>query len=133
MRATEKRFEAVCIDAGYCNVYDEEKDCYYCPMGNRLAYGGKNNAKKAAYYENESKTLCEQCPPYSQCTKSKTGRRITRYLNENLRNRLKRQYDQFQDLYAQRKQRAELPFGHIKRNLEYGSFLLREIKKIRVR
>lgn len=43
------------------------------------------------------------------------------------------QYDQSRDLYAHRKQRAEVSFGQIKRNLEYGSFLLRGAKKFKVR
>jgi len=111
-------------------VYDETSNCYYCPMGNKLPYGGVNNSKKAVYYEIESKTLCLQCRHFGQCTESKEGRRITRYRNEDIRQRFERQYERSQDLYALRKKRVELPFGHIKRNLEYGSFLLRGIKKV---
>jgi transposase len=111
-------------------VYDEQSDCYYCPIGNKLPYGGVNNSKQASYYEIESKQLCLECIHFGKCTKSKYGRRITRYANEKLRQRFEMQYEQSQDIYARRKQRVELPFGHMKRNLEYGSFLLRGLHKV---
>ncbi len=33
--------------------------------------------------------------------------------------------DEGQEVYKKRKEKVELPFGHIKRNLNVGSFLLR--------
>jgi len=111
-------------------IYDEQTDCYTCPAGHRLPFGGVNNSKKATYYQIESKTLCLECDHYGQCTKAKYGRRITRYNNEKLRQRFEEQYEQSGDIYAQRKQRVELPFGHMKRNLGYGAFLLRGIEKV---
>jgi hypothetical protein len=47
-------------------------------------------------------------------------------LKEDLRQRLESQYQQpsNQQIYKLRKQKLELPFGHIKWNLKAGSFLL---------
>jgi len=111
-------------------VYDEQDDCYYCPTGHRLVYYSADTVKKAAYYQIESAQLCAQCEHFGQCTKSSKGRKVTRYDNEALRQRFERQYDQSVDIYRLRKQKVELPFGHMKRNLGYDTFLLRGLKKV---
>ena len=36
-----------------------------------------------------------------------------------------------QEIYSHRKERAELPFGHMKRNLAAGQFLLRGKEKVK--
>jgi hypothetical protein len=66
-------------------------------------------------------------------TKSKKGRTIDRLLNGEVRQKLEAQYEgpQSQKIYKLRKQKVELPFGHIKRNLKVDSFLLRGLKGVR--
>ena len=66
------------------------------------------------------------------CTKSKDGRRISRFLNEDLRKRFEVQYrePESQEIYKLRKQRVEIPFGHIKRNLKADAFLLRGLEGV---
>ncbi|MDO9554957.1 MAG: transposase, partial [Atribacterota bacterium] len=63
----------------------------------------------------------------------KTGRMVTRLLNEEVRQRLEAQYEEprSQEIYKLRKEKVELPFGHIKRNLKVDSFLLRGRKGVR--
>jgi len=48
-------------------------------------------------------------------------------LHEELKEKLEVQYEQpqCQEIYKLRKQKAELPFGHIKHNLKVSGFLLR--------
>ena len=48
-------------------------------------------------------------------------------MKEELRQRLEAQYErpESQAVYKLRMQKVELPFGHIKRNLKFDSFLLR--------
>jgi len=72
-------------------------------------------------------SICHQCRNFGICTKAKKGRKVIRLLNEETRQRLEAQYEQpeSQDIYKFRKQKAEIPFGHIKRNLSVNSFLLR--------
>jgi len=57
---------------------------------------------------------------------------VTRLLKEEVRQRLEAQYEepQSQEIYKLRKQKVELPFGHIKRNLKVDSFLLRGLKGV---
>ena len=73
------------------------------------------------------KAICKQCPHFGVCTKSKQGRTIARLINEEVRQKLEAQYEQSESqvIYKLRKEKAELPFGHIKRNLKVDTFLLR--------
>jgi len=54
-------------------------------------------------------------------------------LKVELQQRLEGQYAQpeAQAIYALRKQKAELPFGHIKRNLKVDGFLLRGLAGVK--
>jgi len=54
-------------------------------------------------------------------------------LKEELREKLEKLYNlpSSQKIYALRKQKVELPFGHIKRNLKISHFLLRGLGGVR--
>jgi transposase len=112
-------------------TYDSKNDCYICPPGHKLTLSSTN--KKNKTYKISDKKICLACPHYGICTRSKTGRTIARLLNEEVRQRLEAQYEepQSQEIYKLRKQKTELPFGHIKRNLKVDSFLLRGLKGVR--
>lgn len=112
-------------------TYDSKNDYYIYPKGHKLIFY-RLNEKNKAYMISDKKT-CFSCPHYGTCTKSKTGRMVTRLLNEEVRQRLEAQYEEprSQEIYKLRKQKVELPFGHIKRNLKVDSFLLRGLKGVR--
>jgi len=107
--------------------YDSKKDHYICPEGHCLTYRRIDNYKQHKVYMILRKTICKQCPHFGVCTKSQQGRKITRLINEEVRQKLEAQYEQpeSQAIYKLRKEKAELPFGHIKRNLKVDAFLLR--------
>jgi len=106
-------------------VYDKEKDLYTCPEGNILTYRG-TNAKGARVYA-IVKNACKHCVHFGVCTKIKVGRVIQRFKDEELKEKFEALYKQpdCQEIYKLRKSKVELPFGHIKRNLKFDSFLLR--------
>ena len=54
-------------------------------------------------------------------------------IKEDLKEKLEAQYEQpqSQKVYNLRKQKVELPFGHIKRNLNSGYFLLRGLDGVK--
>ena len=56
------------------------------------------------------------------CTTNKNGRTIKRLVNEKLKEKFEQLYksDEGQEIYKKRKEKVELPFGHIKRNLNVG-------------
>lgn len=107
--------------------YDSEKDCYICPENHSLPYRRTNKREQNKVYMISEKTICKQCPHWGVCTKSQQGRQVTRLINEEVRQRLEAQYEEAesQAIYKLRQQKAELPFGHIKRNLKVDAFLLR--------
>jgi hypothetical protein len=107
--------------------YDGQKDSYRCPEAHVLTYSYTNNYEGHKVYMMREKALCKQCPHFGVCTTSKQGRTIARLINEEVRQKLEAQYEQpeSQAIYKLRKEKAELPFGHIKRNLKVDAFLLR--------
>ena len=58
---------------------------------------------------------------------------MTRLLKEELVQKLEAQYEQpeSQEVYKLRKQKAELPFGHIKHNLKVSGFYLRVLDGVK--
>lgn len=107
--------------------YDSENDRYVCPEGNLLKYVRTDNQEKTKMYIMSNSHICKQCRHFGNCTKSEKGRQINRLIDEETRQRLEAQYQEpeSQAIYKLRMQKAELPFGHIKRNLGVSTFLLR--------
>ena len=107
--------------------YDENNDCYICPEGNQLKYSYFCRDKNNRIYHISKKSLCLACKHFGICTTSKDGRRIKRLANEDVKIKLEKQYktEENQAIYKLRKQKVELPFGHIKRNLGVSAFLLK--------
>ena len=112
--------------------YDASRDCYICPEGQELSYSGINKTNKTKVYRPADKMICRQCRHFGKCTKSLNGRQINRLINEELRQRLEAQYERPESkaIYRKRKEKVELPFGHIKRNLKLDAFLLRGRKGV---
>ena len=104
-------------------------DYYLCPKGHKLTPYRLNKKNNKVYKISDKKT-CLTCPHYGICTKSPTGRTISRLLKEEVRQKLEAQYEEpsSQEIYKLRKQKVELPFAHIKHNLKFDSFLLRGLK-----
>ena len=105
--------------------YDREKDVYICPEGQELVRRSRKENEIA--YRIRSRKTCLRCRYYGICTTSKRGREVDRLKNEDVKERLEEQYRESasQAVYRKRKEKAELPFGHIKRNLGVQAFLLR--------
>ncbi len=74
------------------------------------------------------------CRHFGICTKDKySGRGVNRLLNEDLRRKFEAKCNDVasREIYKLRKQKVELPFGHIKRNLKVGGFLLRGLEGVK--
>jgi len=112
--------------------YDDARDSYICPTGQILKYRRTNLGNEEKEYRPNA-GVCQSCPNFGVCTKSSRGRQVTRILKEEVRQKLERQYEQpdSQAIYALRKQKVELPFGHMKHNLKVGGFLLRGLPGVK--
>jgi hypothetical protein len=106
--------------------YDERNDCYICPEGHTLKYRRTEEEKGRKIYRIKH-SICLNCRHFGICTKSRIGRKVTKMVKEEVRDKLESIYKQpdSQQIYALRKQKVELPFGHIKHNLKMNGFLLR--------
>ena len=100
--------------------YDETNDCYICPENKILLYSTTNRDGYRIYQS--KKSLCENCPSLSKCTRSKNKVKvITRhiwkeYIDYCERYRLSKAG---KAAYKQRKETIERQFGSAK---EYHSF-----------
>jgi len=129
--------------------YDEPNDRYICPQGHPLNYTYLDKHRNHKVYQITDKSLCLNCPHFAQtgkrllgpcpdghpsgCTKAKYGRRIRRLVDEDLKLKLEHQFNQesSQAIYQLRKEKAEHPFGHMKRNLGVAAFLLRGLEGVK--
>lgn len=113
--------------------YDAENNQYICPQGNKLRYSHYSKKKGHYLYRMENASLCSECPHFRVCTEAKRGRAIIRLREEELREKLEARYasEEGQTIYKKRKEKVELPFGHIKRNLSCGAFLVRGLSAVK--
>jgi len=111
--------------------YNCIRDCFICPAGKILDYRHTEKNKRKIYRMKRS--VCRACPHCKVCTTNRSGRKVTRLIKEDFRQKLERQYEQpdSQQIYNLRKQKVELFFGHIKHNLKVGGFLLRGLDGVK--
>lgn len=112
-------------------IYDRQADEYICPEGKRLKYQGVDQRKQSKKYQASAQD-CRNCQHFGACTSSQSGRTINRLFQEDFRQQLEDIYDssEGQQIYQLRKEKVEHPFGHFKRNLAAGQFMLRGKAKV---
>lgn len=112
--------------------YDEKNNRYICPEGKVLRFSHYSKKKGHYLYRIEGPSNCINCKQYGKCTNNKRGRAVIRLKSERLKEELETLYlsERGQAVYRKRKEKVELPFGHIKRNLKVDAFLLRGLKGV---
>ena len=80
-------------------------------------------------YTIQKKAYCLNCVNYGKCTKSKSGRKLERLAEEELKRRMEQSYvlPENKAIYKRRQAKIELVFGHFKKNLGMNCFLLRGV------
>ncbi len=119
--------------------YNQEQDCYICPMGQKMSYIGDSKRKTSTGFEQTSKRYqaknCATCPLNGVCHKSQGNRIIE--VNENLRRHKAKAYQLLNSEKGveKRKQRChdvEPVFGNIKQNHGFRRFMLRGKEKVAI-
>lgn len=112
-------------------LYDEERDCYRCPMGQELIKIASVTVNGRIQYRYANKTACKTCSNRSQCTRSKY-RIVSRDKNESIKEHMRERLseEENQQKYKIRSHCAESPFGQIKHNLKYRIFMRRGREKV---
>jgi transposase len=111
-------------------VFDQQRNVYTCPGGAELTSTGNIDQGHIVYYR-ASKSVCSQCSLKPKCTTA-TVRKITRDLNEDVRDRVRALADTeaFQQSRRERK-KVEMRFAHMKRILRLDRFRLRGLSGVR--
>lgn len=112
--------------------YDKETDSYLCPGGEILYAGRIRKEKDVEYRVYKNFRACKKCEFKDQCTKSEKGRTVHRNLNQEFLDEVDRRTRENRVLYGKRKEIVEHPFGTIKRNWGFGSFLTRGLPAVNV-
>lgn len=119
--------------------YNQEQDCFYCPMGQRMEQIGVFTKKTDnGYLQTITKYQaqnCQGCPLRGACHKQQSNRIIE--VNKNLRLhkekiRVKLNSEQGIRHRKQRPQDVEATFGQIKSNHQFKRLRLRGLPKVEV-
>lgn len=121
-------------------VYDEERDCYWCPRGEKLSFAQKTSestkggrAKRSRYKAEEA--VCAACPLRDRCLqKGAVQRQVSRDQHETVREQHVRRMatSEAQEKYKKRREVAEMPFAVIKHHFGARRFLLRGLDQVRI-
>ena len=119
--------------------YNEEQDCFYCPMGQKMTFiRAKQEITKNGYqqtYKLYQAQNCKGCPMRGACHKQSINRilkvnpRLIRYkqmVREKLNSEKGLQYR------SQRPVDVEAVFGNVKYNHGFKRFLLRGLEKTEI-
>jgi len=116
--------------------YNEQQDCYYCPIGQQMRYIDQYKKKTPNAYEQTYSRYqaqnCQGCPLRGACHKSKTNRIIEVNHKLNAYKKQARELLMSDQGIAHRKKRpadVEATFGQIKQNMKFDRFNLRGIEK----
>jgi hypothetical protein len=111
-------------------IYDAEHDHYTCPAGAKLTKANRraDHAEDFDFYRHL--TACFTCPLKSRCTPTKL-RRIKRWVNEDVLDRMQDRLDRMPEAMGVRRQTAEHPFGTLKAWMGATHFLTRTLGKVR--
>ena len=119
--------------------YNQENDCYICPMGQPMTFIGNIKKRTSTGFEQTIKRYqaqnCGNCPLNGACHKTKTNRIID--INENLNRQKKRAHELLnsEEGIIRRKKRCfdvEPVFANIKQNHGFRRFMLRGKEKVEI-
>jgi transposase len=111
-------------------LYDKVTDTYRCPAGARLTFrfDTVELGRHIRYY---ATSACGGCALKPQGTRSTGGRRITRWVDEQLLEEMEQRVRSRPEVMKRRKALVEHPFGTMKRGWDHGYFLMRGLEKVR--
>ena len=110
--------------------YEAAADAYRGPAGETLTYR-TTTVELGRTLKNYRTSACGRCALKPRCTRNRDGRKLTRWVDEQLLEAMERRLARDRVLFAQRKTLSEHPFGTRKRGMDQGYFLLKGLRKVR--
>jgi hypothetical protein len=119
---------------GFVFKYNKTRNTFTCPQGKELKLHMKNKKHNGAVYNVYKCRQCNGCPIGEKCTKSKTGRIVTRNINQEKIDLYKKKLESSyaKERIKERKNIVEHPFGTIKLLMGKFNFLLTGKKKVQI-
>src|ERR1700687_566785 len=111
-------------------IYDAEHDHYTCPAGAKLTKANRRADHTEDFDRYRHLSACFTCPLKSRRTPAKL-RRIKRWVNEDLLDRMQDRRDRMPEAMGVRRQTVEHPFGTLKAWMGATHFLTRTLDKVR--
>ena len=111
-------------------TYDEARDLYVCPQGEELTFRSQEKGSNKKEYRLYRTEACGGCPLRGRCTTAQRGRKLRRWIHEDVLERLRERIRGQPELLKERKKLAEHPFGTIKRAMDQSYFLMKGMKKV---
>jgi transposase len=111
--------------------FDEEENAFTCPGGSRLTPVARGTEKGKAFTTYAKRSACSRCAIKSKCTAAKEYRRVHRYDNEAVLDRVKARMKAWPQAMALRQRTVEHPFGSIKHWMGHRDFLTRRLPNVR--
>jgi transposase len=116
-------------------VYEKEKDCWICPLGEALTFEGvsKSSDKRYAVRTYRCRSF-KQCPVRWQCSQEQYGRRlaVSPYYEAVLRQKEKQKGQQKSELIKKRMGIVEPIFAWIKQLMGFRRWTVRGLEKVKV-
>ena len=111
--------------------YDYQNDTYTCPQGQVLKTNGHwykehNRQDNIITFKQYKTSSCKKCPARSQCTRSKSGRLLSRSTFAEHYEKNRESYQEKEHLYKRRQAIVEHPFGTIKRQWGFSYVLTKK-------
>ncbi len=110
--------------------YEVDSDTYRCPAGETLTFRF-DTVEKGRHIRYYKTSTCGQCTLKEKCTRNKEGRRLTRWVHEEIIEQTQQRVEANPEMMQQRKQLVEHPFGTIKHWWDQGHFLMCGLEKVR--
>jgi transposase len=113
--------------------YDADTDEYHCPAGQRLRYADRGRDAMGRAYRRYRTGACADCALRAQCTTSRTGRRITRYADEEYKEAmaLVLQQPRARAVYSQRMALAEPVYAECRERFGLRRFHRHGLRAVR--
>ena len=110
--------------------YEPAHDVYSCPAGGRLNYR-PTTVELGRTIKNYRTRACARCALKPRCTRNQDGRKLTRWVHEDVLEEMAQRLRRTPALFAQRKALSEHPVGTMKRAMDQSYFLLKGLRKVR--
>ncbi|SHG07855.1 Transposase [Mariniphaga anaerophila] len=107
-------------------VFDKEKDCYTCPEGEILTTNGRWHKAKTYRFKRYTTKACKRCKAKPECSAALCGKAIQRSEFQEYVDRNKNQIKENKELYRNRQQIVEHPYGTIKRQWGFNYIITKK-------